>query len=497
MKLSVQTGNPLEIETPALVIGCTAVAAGTPLFDTVNAALGGVPARMYESREFTGKPGTVKVIHTLGALPAERVVLVGVGEGKEVTPERVRRGAGSAAQVLVAAQIDSAASALHHAAPVEGLLEASLEGFSLGAYRYDCYKTKDPQPVLLQEITALCTAETAAQAAQAAERIETVCAAVRMTRDLVSAPGNVATPAYLADKALEIGGRYGIHGTVLDREELERLGMGALLAVGQGSHHPPRLVVLEYRGAGATGEPVALVGKGITFDTGGISLKPRENMELMKHDMAGAAAVLGTMQAAAALKLPVNLVGLVPLAENMPDARSYKPGDVLHTLAGLTVEINNTDAEGRLILCDALHYAQRFRPSAVIDLATLTGACVVALGHEATGALANDSGLLAELKRAGEVTGERLWELPLWEEYGDLLKSDIADLKNSGGPHAGTVSAGWFLKQFAGPRPWVHLDIAGTAWEEKGRHYLPKGATGIGVRLLVEYFRGIAGGKAG
>jgi leucyl aminopeptidase len=209
----------------------------------------------------------------------------------------------------------------------------------------------------------------------------------------------------------------------------------------------------------------------------------------MKDDMAGAAAVIGAIQATAALKLPVNLVGLIPAAENMPDGRSYKPGDIVKTMSGKTVEINNTDAEGRMVLCDALNYAHRYTPAVIIDLATLTGACLVALGTEASGVLGNDDGLIKALKNAGDATGERLWELPLWEEYGDAMKSDIADMKNSGGPHAGTVTAAWFLKQFVGNTKWVHLDIAGTAWEEKGKHYLPKGATGIGVRLLVEYLR--------
>jgi leucyl aminopeptidase len=249
---------------------------------------------------------------------------------------------------------------------------------------------------------------------------------------------------------------------------------------------------MEYSGAESGKKPVVIVGKGITFDSGGISLKPREGMERMKDDMAGAAAVIGTMQAAAALKLPVSLVGLIPAAENMPDGRSYKPGDVVVTMSGKTVEINNTDAEGRMVLCDALHYAQRYKPKALIDLATLTGACLVALGTQASGIMGNDQGLLAALKRAGESTGERVWELPLWDEYGEAMKSDIADMKNSGGPHAGTVTAAWFLKQFVGTSKWVHLDIAGTAWEEKGKHYMPKGATGVGVRLLVEYLRGLA-----
>lgn len=494
MKLTIQAGNPLEWSTPALVMGCGTEPAGDPLFDAVNAALGGLPARMYETKEFIGKPGTTKVIHTLGALPAQQVVLAGVGDTREITPERIRRAAGAAAQALVAAKISSAASVLHDAAPVAGLLEASLEGFSLGAYRYDCYKTKDLQPVVIEEMTALVpNTDSIGQATASAEWVHVVCDAARMARDLISAPGNVATPFHLAEKALEIGGQYGIHCTILHKEELEQLGMGALLAVGQGSQYPPRMVVMEYQGAETTGNPTALVGKGITFDTGGISLKPGANMDLMKQDMAGGAAVLGAMQAAAALKLPINLVALIPLAENMPDGRACKPGDVVTTLSGQTVEINNTDAEGRLVLCDALHYVQRFEPAAIIDLATLTGACVVSLGHNATGVMGTDPKLIAALAKAGDATGERLWELPLWDEYGELMKSDIADLKNSGGPHAGTISAGWFLKQFVGTYKWVHLDIAGTAWEDKGRHYLPKGATGVGVRLLVEYLRTITG----
>ncbi len=490
MKLTVQAANPLEYNTPALIIGCGTDPVTTPYFEAISVALGGIPAQMYESKEFSGKPGTVKVIHTLGALPAQRIVLVGVGDLNEVTPEKIRRGAGAAVQALLAAKIDSAATAIHQVVMVDGLLEASLEGFSLGSYRYNCYKTKDRQEIKLAEVTALlCGSDDLVQNTTAASDAATICDAVRMSRDLVSAPGNLATPAYLADKAREIAGNRDIVCTILDHDELEKLGMGALLAVGQGSQHPPRMAVLEYRGGDKDAKPIALVGKGITFDTGGISLKPGANMELMKHDMAGAAAVLGTLQAAADLKISHNLVGIVPLAENMPDGKAYKPGDVVTTLSGQTVEINNTDAEGRLILCDALHYAQSFQPAAIIDLATLTGACVVALGHNATGAMGNTVELLAALKVAGEATGERLWELPLWDEYGDLMKSDIADLKNAGGPHAGTISAGWFLKQFVGTYTWVHLDIAGTAWEDKGRHYLPKGATGVGIRLLISYLR--------
>jgi leucyl aminopeptidase len=263
------------------------------------------------------------------------------------------------------------------------------------------------------------------------------------------------------------------------------------VAVGKGSVEPPRLIVLEYRGNGAKGHPVALVGKGITFDSGGISIKPGAGMEEMKTDMAGAAAVLGTIEAAAGLKLPVNLGAIIPTAENMPDGRAYKPGDVLASMSGLTIEITNTDAEGRLVLCDALHFARtNYKPVAMIDLATLTGACVVALGHEASGLMGNDQRLADSLQRAGERCNERLWQLPLWDEYGETMKSDIADLRNAGTTRdGGSITAGWFLKQFSGTTRWAHLDIAGTAWSDKARPCSPKGATGVGVRLLIEYLR--------
>jgi leucyl aminopeptidase len=319
-----------------------------------------------------------------------------------------------------------------------------------------------------------------------------VCEAVLFARDLVSQPGNVATPSYLAEKGVEMSAKFGITCRIMERCEMEQNGMEALLAVAKGSSQPPRLIILEYLAAGEKVKPTVLVGKGITFDSGGISLKPREGMEKMKDDMAGGAAVMGTFMAVAALKLPVNLVGLVPAAENLPGGGAYKPGDVIKSMSGQTIEIVNTDAEGRMVLCDALYFAKRYRPATLIDLATLTGACVVALGSVASGMMGNDEGLKRAIRSAAEKCGERVWELPLWEEYGDLMKSDIADLKNSGGSEAGTISAAWFLKSFVGKARWVHLDIAGTAWIDKDRPYLPKGATGVGVRLLVEYLKGVA-----
>jgi leucyl aminopeptidase len=310
-----------------------------------------------------------------------------------------------------------------------------------------------------------------------------------MARDLVSHPGNVVTTGYLAEIARGLARRHNLVCRVLEIDELEQLGMNALVAVGKGAAEPPRLIVLEYRGAVEKERPIVLIGKGITFDSGGISIKPGAGMEEMKTDMAGGAAVIGVMEVVATMKLPVNLVVIIPTAENMPDGKAYKPGDVVTSMSGLTIEITNTDAEGRLILCDALHYAQKYNPVAMIDLATLTGACVVALGHEASGVMGNNQRLLNALKKSGERSSERIWELPVWDCYGESMKSDIADLRNAGSRDGGSITAGWFLKQFVGKIPWAHLDIAGTAWCDKAKPCAPKGATGVGVRLLVEYLQ--------
>ncbi len=276
---------------------------------------------------------------------------------------------------------------------------------------------------------------------------------------------------------------------------MEALGMGALLGVARGSEEPPKFIIINYQGDRESNRPIAIVGKTITFDTGGISIKPSERMEQMKYDMSGGAAVLAAIKAAAQLKIPVNVVGFLPATENMPGGNAMKPGDVVKTLSGLTVEVINTDAEGRLILADALSYALRSRPSAIVDLATLTGACTVALGRNAIGLLGNHPGLLERVKAAGEASGERVWELPLWEEYFDQIKSDVADIKNVGGRGAGTITAAAFLRKFVDDTPWAHLDIASTAWADEPRPYTPKGATGVGVRLLVQFLLAEAGGR--
>ena len=493
MHISLVVGDYLKHPCPVLVAGCFEEEGEPEWISRLDRAMEGRFLPLCRQQDFAGKLDTTKKVHTLGRLPAERILLVGLGKRKDFTAERLRRASGTMVQVLKKSRIERGSCLLHLAAGDEpAMIRAVAEGALLGSYEFSHYKTDAGEGSAVTELTFLgpdkkVTTNVESYVAEAV----CVCDAVSFARDLVSHPGNVATPDYLAEKGLEMAAGYGITCRVLERDELERLGMKALLAVSRGSHQPPRFITLEYRGGEEKGRPIVLVGKGVTFDSGGISLKPRGGMERMKDDMAGAAAVLGTLQAAAALRLPLNLVGLVPAAENLPGGAAYKPGDVVKAMSGKTIEIVNTDAEGRLLLCDALHYAQRYHPAALIDVATLTGACVVALGNVATGLMGNNSGLKRALTMAGEASGERVWELPLWEEYGDLVKSDIADLKNAGGPTAGTISAGWFLQQFVGKTRWAHLDIAGTAWDEKGQPHIPKGATGVGVRLLIEYLRSI------
>ncbi|RNC68130.1 MAG: leucyl aminopeptidase [Desulfuromonadales bacterium] len=491
MNITTVAADPAVHPCPLLVLGCLE---GRYMDDVLvrrlDEALQGGLAALAESGEFAGKLNKTKLIHTIGRLPAQRLLLVGLGKGEELTVDRVRQAAGTAVKAVRAAGVTRFSSVLHRAAEADHILDGAVEGFLLGSYSFDIYKTAQPEEPTVAELVILAADEGGREAAErtASER-RTICEAVAFARDLVSHPGNVATPSYLADRAIEMAGRLGITCRVLDREEMERLSMEGVLSVAKGSHQPPRFIIMEYLAGDPKTRPVVLVGKGVTFDSGGISLKPREGMEQMKDDMAGAAAVMGTLRAIAGLGLPVNVVGLIPAAENLPGGSAYKPGDIVRTMSGQTVEIVNTDAEGRMLLCDALHYAQRYKPAALIDLATLTGACLVALGNVASGIMGNDPALVKALRAAGEMTGERLWELPLWEEYSELMKSDIADMKNAGGPHAGTISAAWFLQRYVGKTKWSHIDIAGTAWEDKGKPYLPKGATGVGVRLLVEYLK--------
>ncbi len=422
------------------------------------------------------------------------VLVVGLGKAKDLTLDRVRQLAGTAAKAVRARGFASLSLPVLDDAKLgssAAVAQALVEGAVLGVYRYDKLRTtsKDEQRKRIEAVTLVVERSgNLAMARRGAQKAQVIAEAVCLVRDYINGPSNLVTPTFLANEARAIAKQFKLKCTVIPFAQLKRLGFGGIVAVAQGSAHPAQFIVLEYAPARAKAT-IALCGKGITFDTGGINLKSTANkIELMKYDMSGAAAVLGTLKAAAALKLPVRLVGIIAATENMPSGTAQKPGDVLTTLSGKTVEVLNTDAEGRLVLSDCLHYAKRFKPDATIDIATLTGACTVTLGSQATGLMANDEAIAKRITEAAELTRERVWRLPLWEEFGgSYITRDIADLKNiSGTNEAGTITAGKFLEQFVDGMKWAHLDIAGTAWSGKDKPYVPKGAVGIGVRLLVE-----------
>ncbi|HEX9283081.1 MAG TPA: leucyl aminopeptidase [Gemmatimonadales bacterium] len=483
-----------QVETPLLAVTLAQGNAVPAALTELDRAAGGVIARAVTSGDFKGKRDETALLYPSGG-KAERLLLVGMGKPGDVTRTSVRRAAAVAAKrarALGAKQL-AVAVAARNGVSGKDLGQVVVEGAAQGAWAFTELKAAPEEPKADVEAVAIVCEPTEAKDVAAGQRVgDAVAAGHRLTRYLQMQPGNVCTPSYLADRAKQLADAYGFAVTVLDRAALTKEGMGALLAVAQGSAQEPRFIVLEYRGAGDSA-PVALVGKGVTFDSGGISIKPAQNMEEMKFDMSGAAAVLGAFEVLGRLKPKINVVGLIPATENLPSGTAVKPGDVVKSHFGKTIEIINTDAEGRLILCDALSYVRRFKPAAVLDAATLTGAVVVALGHAAIGMMGNDEALLAEVREAGERAGERCWPLPLWDDYRDLLKSDIADVKNSGGRGAGTIAGGWFLREFVDGYPWVHLDIAGTAYTDGDGPHQTKGPTGVGVRLFSEFILKRAG----
>ncbi len=459
----------------------------------LDAALGGAVAELRQTGDWAGKAEETALLYARGALGVRRVLLVGLGAREAYGLEPLRVAAASAARAVRKLRLTRYLVALPKVDgwPCDELAQALVEGSLLGAYAFAGHKTDDATATpALQGITLVVAPADAESARVGAERGAIIADAVTMARDLANEPGNYVTPTLLAEQAEEVANAVGLRHEVLEEADMAELGMGALLGVAQGSDEPAKFVILEHNAGRPELETYVVVGKGITFDSGGISLKPGEGMEWMKDDMSGAAVALGVMQAVARLDLPLHVVGLMPATENLPGGRAYKPGDVLESLSGLTIEVISTDAEGRLILADALAYATRFAPKAVVDLATLTGACVIALGNVTTGLMANDDALVAQLQEASERTGERIWRLPLYDEYAEQIKSDVADVRNTGGRPAGTITAGLFLQRFADGYPWAHLDIAGTAKVDKERGYVPKGATGCGVRLLIEWLRG-------
>ena len=448
---------------------------------------GGAIARCFAAGDFTGKKDETALLYAEGARP--RLLLVGVGTPGEGSRTAVRRG--TAIGSRRARTLGMPSAALFVTPEARGPLGAkdigqvAAEGAAQGAWHF--LKMKQPPedkkpPYERFDILAPVDADET----RAGHAIGAAIAAGHLAcRGIQVLPGNHLPPRRIGEIALEMGPRLGLSVTVLDKAAITKEKMGALLAIAQGSAEDPRFIVLEYKGA--EGPPVVLIGKGVSFDTGGISIKPAQGMEDMKYDMSGAAAVLGTFEMLGRLRPKLHVVGLIPSAENMPSGTAIKPGDVVTSQLGKTIEIVNTDAEGRLLLADALSYARRFSPACVVDIATLTGAITVALGASASGLMGTDAGLVRDLLAAGQRANERAWELPLWDEYRDLNKSDIADVKNTGGRAAGSISAGWFLREFADGFPWAHLDVAGTAYSDRDDPALGKGPTGMGVRLFSEF----------
>lgn len=502
IKTTVKIEKLFEHKTPCLVLFCPEGKKPVGDLKNIDVALQGPVASAFKEKRFEGKPNQTLMLNAQGKMKAANVLLVGIGKPGEVTQDNLRQAAGVAANLAEAAQFKKITFYLP-----DGELEKNLtkdknlssgetasavaEGGNLALYHFDIYKSveKGEEPSRIEEIMLLTNSKSAlTKIKQASAHAAIIAAGVCRARDLISEPGNTATPTYLADTAKKIAKQHKMTCKILEEKEMQKLGMGSLLGVAKGSHQPPKFIILEYKGGKKSEAPIAIVGKAVTFDTGGISLKPPGNMDEMKMDMSGGAVTMGTLQAVAALKLPINVVGLIPSVENMPGGSAIRPGDILKSMSGKTIEVLNTDAEGRLILADALSYAAKFKPRAIVDLATLTGAVIMALGHFAAGVLGTDDKLIEKLQASGALTGERLWQLPLWDEHDKATKSDIADLKNiaSPGVGAGTTMGAAFLKPFAGDQPWAHLDIAGTSWGSK-KPYTPKGASGFGVRLLVNF----------
>jgi leucyl aminopeptidase len=491
MEIKVEKGRPEKYSCELLLL--FAFESPEPLeglLRDVDLEWKGFISALIKRGDFKGELHECHLLHTQGALRVHRVLLTGLGKKDEFDLEKWRGAASKAGQFIRNSGIKQFVFPIksfkgHSEAE---LAEAFVTGLLLGVYQFNEFKTLEREKIKEIKEVVLLGEKEIKSIGDGLRTGQIISEAVCLARDLVNGPSNEVTPTFLAEKAKEIAKNHGMKIRVLEVKEAEAMGMGAFVAVAKGSQEPGKFIVLEYnKGKGL--DTIALVGKGITFDSGGISIKPSEGMERMKDDMSGAAAVLATLQAACRLRLPFHLVGIMPATENLPSGKAYKPGDVLKTLSGQTVEVISTDAEGRLILSDALAYSLQYQPKAIIDLATLTGACVVALGDFVIGLLGNDDLLLKRIEEASSKTGEKAWSLPLWDEYFEYLKSDTADFRNVGTRAAGAIIGGVFLSKFVKKIPWVHLDIAGPASIDKERPYTPRGGTGAGVRLLIQMLR--------
>jgi leucyl aminopeptidase len=496
ISVEVKTSDPIHTPTDLLAVGLFSDGTDTGLIRALDQRFGGAITRVRKLGDCTGKPGSMVLLYNPTDSGPRRVLLVGLGARKKASLEILRNAVLSAASKAVDVKAKTAAIAIHHDFPLprdihsEQLAQALTESAYFGAYRWDEYLPKDdngrPEKLVVVLLTQGSSAHSFERGVDAGSILGE---AQNYARTIMNRPANQVTPEVLAAEARQLARHYSnLTCSVLNDKQLTAKGFGGILAVGQGSAHPPRLIVVKYRPRKALRVPtIALVGKAITFDSGGISIKPSEGMQDMKFDKSGGVSVLASMRAIAELKPQVNVVGLIPSAENMPGGGSYRPGDIVTTHSGKTVEIQNTDAEGRMLLCDAIHYATQLRCNAIVDVATLTGACVVALGEWTSGVMGSSDPLVAQLKSAATATGEKIWELPCGEEYLDLMKSKIADLKNTGGRWGGACSAAAFLREFADKTPWAHLDIAGVGCVDGGKKFGSPGSIGFGVRLLSRF----------
>jgi len=488
MDYSIESQSLDKLQTHCVVVGIYTNQQLTPSALVVDSMTHQLISNLIERGDIKGKNGEILLINVVPDCQLERILIVGLGEIEKFSTKLYRKALAAVIKNLKTSQIQSVACTL---AEVElagqdwqWKTRQIVEVFSDILYQYSQTKSIKPPAIALQKLQIVVPEKEKKRAASGLNQGVAIAEAMNLTKLLADLPGNMCTPSYLAQQAVKIAESSAkIKLDVLEESDMQRLGMGALLSVSRGSRQPAKLICLNYQGASDHSKPIVLIGKGLTFDAGGISLKPSSGMDEMKYDMCGGATVLSVLQAAAQLQLPLNIIGLVPSSENMPDGDANKPGDILTSMSGKTIEVLNTDAEGRLLLCDTLTYAERFTPDVVIDLATLTGACLVALGRVASGLLGNDDVLCNDLLAASETACDSAWRLPLWEEYQEQLKSNFADLANVGGRDAGTITAACFLARFAEDYRWAHLDIAGTAWRT-GTH---KGATGRPVALLMQY----------
>ena len=490
MEFSIKSGSPEKQRIACVVVGVFEPRRLSPAAEALDKASDGFLSTVLRRGDMEGKIGATLLIHNLQGAMADRVLLVGCGRERDISDKQYRQIIGSAVTRLNETGTMEATCYLTEinvkGRDLHWKVRHALESCQDSLYRADSLKTKkdDIRRPLRKLIFSVPRRSDLGDGEVAVREGAAIAEGVSLAKDLGNLPGNICTPGYLAKQARALGKKYNkLKVETLQKAQLEKLGMGSFLSVAKGSREEPYLIVAEYKGADSKQNPVVLVGKGITFDAGGISIKPSAAMDEMKYDMCGAASVLGTLAACCELQLPINLVVLIPTCENLPDGAANKPGDIVTSMSGQTIEVLNTDAEGRLVLCDALTYAERFKPDSVIDVATLTGACVIALGRHASGVMGNHHPLVHELNNAGKSSGDRVWELPLWDEYQDQLQSNFADIPNIGGREGGTITAACFLSRFTKKYHWAHMDIAGTAWVSGEK----KGATGRPVPLLTQF----------